>query len=87
MNKSSFVEAVAAKAQVTKEMAAKVINAALETSVEAVKKGEGLQLAGYATIGIVERAARKARNPRTGAPVQIPARRMVKIKTGAKFAL
>ena len=87
MNKSSLIEAVAAKAQVSKAEAAKVIDAALEAAVEAVKKGEGVQLMGFANLSITQKAARKAKNPRTGAVVEIPARKVVKIKPGAKFAL
>ncbi len=87
MNKSALIEAVAAKAQVSKAEAAKVIDAALEAAVEAVKKGEGVQLTGYANLTIVEKAARKAKNPATGAIIDIPARKVVKIKPGAKFAL
>jgi DNA-binding protein HU-beta len=87
MNKNTLVDAVAAKARVSKKVAADVINAALEATAEAVKRGEGLQLAGFATINIVEKPARTARNPRTGAAVQLPARKLVKIKPGTKLAL
>ena len=87
MNKSALIEAAAAKAQVSKAEAAKVIDAALEAAVEAVKKGEGVQLVGYATIAVAQKAARKAKNPRTGAIVDVPAKKVVKIKAGAKFAL
>ena len=87
MNKLELIKAAAAKAEVSAALAAKVIDAALEASVEAVKKGEGLQLIGYATIGYAQRAARKAKNPRTGEVVNIPAKKAVKIKAGAKFAL
>ncbi len=87
MNKSALIEAAAAKAQVSKAEAAKVIDAALEAAVEAVKKGEGVQLVGYATIAIANRSARKAKNPRTGAIVNVPAKKIVRIKPGAKFAL
>ena len=87
MNKVALIEAAAAKAQVSKAEAAKVIDAALEAAVEAVKKGEGLQLIGYATIAVAEKPARKAKNPRTGAIVEVPAKKVVKIKPGAKFAL
>lgn len=87
MNKSILIEAAAAKAQVTKKVARDVINAALEATMEAVKRGEGLQLAGIATIQIVEKPARTARNPRTGATVQLPARKQVKIKPGKILAL
>ena len=87
MNKSALIEAVAAKAKVSKAEAAKVIDAALEAAVEAVKKGENVQLVGFATISVVKRAARKSKNPRTGAVVNVPAKKVVKIKAGAKFAL
>ena len=87
MNKLGLIEAVAAKAQVSKAEAAKVIDAALEAAVEAVKKGENVQLVGFASINIVKKAARKAKNPRTGAVVNVPARKVVRIKPGAKFAL
>ncbi len=87
MNKATLIEAAAAKAQVSKAEAAKVIDAALDAAVEAVKKGEGIQLVGYASLTIAQRKARKAKNPATGAIVEIPARKVVKIKPGAKFAL
>ena len=87
MNKLGLIDVVAAKAEVSKAVAAKVIDAALEASVEAVKKGEGVQLVGYASLSVVNKAARKAKNPRTGAIVNIPAKKVVKIKAGSKFAL
>ena len=87
MNKSELIKAAAAKAEVSAAMAAKVIDAALDAAVEAVKKGEGVQLVGYANIAVVNKAARKAKNPRTGAVIDIPAKKAVKMKAGAKFAL
>ena len=87
MNKSELIKAAAAKAEVSAALAAKVIDAALEAAAEAVKKGEGVQLVGFATIAVVEKAARKAKNPRTGEVIDIPAKKAVKIKAGAKLAL
>ena len=87
MNKAALIEAAAAKAEVSKALAAKVIDAALEAAVEAVKKGEDVQLVGYATISVAERAARVSKNPRTGEAVNVPAKKVVKMKAGAKFAL
>ena len=87
MNKSALIEAVAAKAQVSKADAAKVIDAALEAAVEAVKNGEGLQLIGYISLGVANRSARVSKNPRTGAVVNVPAKKVAKAKLGAKFAL
>ncbi|MBR7153815.1 MAG: HU family DNA-binding protein [Paludibacteraceae bacterium] len=87
MNKAELIKAVAAKAEVTNALAAKVIDAALEEAVAAVKKGESVQLVGYATINVVKKAARKGINPATKQAINIPARNVVKIKAGAKFAL
>ena len=87
MNKSELIKAAAAKAEVSAALAAKVIDAALEAAVEAVKKGEGVQLIGYANISVAKKAARQAKNPRTGAIINVPAKKVVKIKAGAKFAL
>ena len=87
MNKLELVKAAAAKAEVSNALAAKVIDAALEAAVEAVKKGEGVQLVGYATIAVAQKAARKAKNPRTGAIINVPAKKVAKAKLGAKFAL
>jgi len=87
MNKAELIKAVAAKAEVSAKVAAKVIDAALEEAVAAVKKGESVQLVGYATINVVKKAARKGINPATKQAIDIPARNIVKIKAGAKFAL
>jgi len=87
MNKSELIKAAALKAEVSQALAAKVLDAAVEAAVEAVKKGEGVQLIGVASIAVKSQAARRAKNPRTGAVINIPARKVVKIKPGAKFAL
>jgi len=87
MNKSELVKAAAAKAEVSAALAAKVLDAALEAAVEAVKKGEGVQIIGFASIALVNKAARRAKNPRTGEIINVPARKVVRIKPGAKFAL
>lgn len=87
MNKSELIKAAAAKAEVSAAVAAKVIDAALDAAVAAVKKGEGVQLIGYATINVANKAARQAKNPRTGAIINVPAKKVVKIKAGAKFAI
>ena len=87
MNKSELIKAAAAKAEVSAALAGKVLDAAIEAAVEAVKKGEGVQLIGVASIAIKQQAARKAKNPRTGAIINVPARKVVRIKPGARFAL
>ena len=87
MNKSELIKAVAAKAELPQAEVAKVLDAALEAAVEAVKKGVSVQLIGYATISVAQKAARKGINPATKQAITIPARKVVRIKPGAKFAL
>ena len=87
MNKANLIDAVAAKAQVSKAEVAKVIDAALNAAVEEVKKGESVQLVGYLSLTPVQKPARQMRHPLTGEIVNIPAKIVVKAKAGSKFAL
>lgn len=87
MNKAELVAAVAAKAEVSKAEAQKVLDAVLDVTVDALKKGESVQLVGYATLSVVEKAARKGINPATKQVIEIPAKKAVKFKAGAKLAL
>jgi len=87
MNKSELVAAVAAKAEMSKAAAAVAVDAMLEAVIETVKKGESVQLIGFGTFSVAERAARQGVNPATKAKINIPARKAVKFKAGAKMAL
>jgi len=87
MNKAELVAAMAAKAEMPKAQAMKALDAAMEVVIEAIKKGDNVQMIGFGTLSVVEKAARKAKNPRTGAVVMVPARKAVKFKAGAKMAL
>jgi len=87
MNKAELVAAVAAKAEVSKVEAAKVIDAALEAAIEALKKGENVQLIGFGSLAVAHKPARKGINPATKAIINIPAKKVVKFRPGAKLAL
>ena len=87
MNKSELIKAVAAKVALPQVKVAEVLDAAVDAAAEAVKKGEGVQLIGVASISVANKAARQAKNPRTGAIINVPAKKIVKIKAGSKFAL
>ena len=87
MNKSELIKAVAAKVALPQVKVAEVLDAAVDAAAEAVKKGEGLQIIGVASIAIAEKKARTAKNPRTGAIINVPAKKVAKAKLGAKFAL
>ena len=87
MNKAELVAAIAAKAEVSKAEAQKVLDAALDVTADALKNGESVQLVGYATLSVVEKAARKGINSATKQVIDIPAKKAVKFKAGAKLAL
>ena len=73
MNKTQLVEAVAVKANLKKKDAEAAVNAITEAIAEALKAGEKVQLVGFGTFEVKERAAREGRNPQTGAKIAIAA--------------
>ena len=81
MNKGELVTAVAAKG-LTKKDAEKVIDALSDVIGETLMKGETVQLIGFGTFGVKERAAREGRNPRTGEVVKISAAKVPYFKPG-----
>jgi len=73
MNKAELVNAMAAKTGATKKAAEESLNAVLEVVKEALVKGEKVQLVGFGSFETKVRAARKGKNPQTGAEIKIPA--------------
>lgn len=82
MKKADLVKAVAEQAGLTKKVAADVVNAIMDGISSALEKGDGLSLVGFGSFNVVDRAARDGRNPQTGKPIKIPARKAVKFSTG-----
>ena len=76
MRKADLVEQVADAigSRVTKKACGLVIDAFLVAVQEALARGDGIELRGFGTFKVRHRNARKARNPRTGEPVEVPAR-------------
>ena len=83
MKKVELVESVAEKAGLTKADATRAIDAFVETISETLAKGDKVPVAGFGTFAVSERAAREGRNPRTGEPVKIEARKVVSFKAGS----
>ncbi len=83
MKKVELVEAVAAKAGLTKADATRAIDATFEAITGALKGGDKVPVAGFGTFATSKRAARDGRNPQTGAVVRIPARTAVTFKAGS----
>lgn len=82
MTKAEFVAKVAGKADLKKVDAEMAVNAFLETVTETLKAGDKIAFIGFGSFEIVERAAREARNPRTGEKLQIKAAKVPKFKAG-----
>ena len=87
MNKTDLVAAVAAQAGLTKAQAQKAVEATVDAIAGALKGGDKVQLVGFGTFSVVEKAAREGVNPATGAKIQIPAKKVAKFKAGAGLAL
>ena len=83
MNKLELIAAVAAKAGLSKKDAEKAIAAVVSSVVEALVKGEQVQLIGFGTFVVRERAARVGRNPQTKEEIKIAASKQPVFKAGA----
>jgi DNA-binding protein HU-beta len=82
MNKGDLIHCVAKDVKVTKVQAAKAIDSVVDNITRTLKKGERTSLVGFGTFSISRRKARTGRNPQTGAPLRIPAKRVVKFTPG-----
>ena len=82
MNKTELVAAIAEKAELSKKDSEKALKAFIDTVTDELKKGEKIQLVGFGTFEVSERAARTGRNPQTGAEMTIAASKAPKFKAG-----
>ena len=85
MNKTELIEAVAAKAAISKKDADTAISAVVDVIVESVSKGEKVQLVGFGTFEARRRAAKTGRNPKTMESISIPATTVPVFKAGKSF--
>jgi len=82
MNKSDLIDAIAKKAGLTKVQAKSAIESYHETVAETLKAGGSVDITGFGSFSVSERAARTGRNPRTGATLKIKAAKVPKFKPG-----
>lgn len=82
MNKAELISSVAEQAELSKKDSEKAVNAVLEAIGAALRKGDKVQLVGFGTFEIRERAARKGRNPQTGEEISIAAAKVPVFKAG-----
>lgn len=82
MNKAELVEVLAKTTKLSKRENEEVLNAFVDAVTKELKKGGKVQLVGFGTFEISERAAREGRNPQTGASMEIKASKAPKFKAG-----
>lgn len=82
MNKTELVNAVAEATELSKKDAASAVDAVFNTIQNTLAKGDKVQLIGFGNFEVRNRAARKGRNPQTGAEIQIPASKVPAFKPG-----
>lgn len=85
MNKADLVAAVAGKIDFSKRETERVLDAVVDTISEALGNGDKVQLAGFGTFEVKQRASRTCNNPRTGELMEIPAKTVPVFKAGSKL--
>ena len=82
MNKTELIAAIAEKSHLTKKDAESALKAFTDVVADELKKGEKVQLVGFGTFEVSERAEREGRNPQTGETMKIAASKAPKFKAG-----
>jgi nucleoid DNA-binding protein len=82
MNKGEMVESIATDAEITKAEAQAALDSVVGSITKALKKGQKVTLVGFGTFSTSKRSAREGRNPQTGKPIKIPAKKVAKFTPG-----
>ncbi len=85
MNKATLIAQIAEKSGLERKQAEKALDAFIETVTEALKSGDKVQLVGFGSFEVKERAAHSGRNPATGETIEIPASKSPVFKAGKTF--
>jgi len=85
MTKAELVEDVARAAELTKKDAERLVEIVFESIIDTLNGGEKIELRGFGSFRVRERGARRGRNPKTGDPVDIPAKRVPYFKPGKEL--
>ncbi len=86
MNKTELIEAIASRTDTSKTQTTTIVNALLEVIQEQLVKDDAVQLIGFGSFSVTNRAGREGRNPATRKTMTIPAKKVVKFKPGKKLA-
>ena len=85
LQRQDVIEAIAKKTDLPMAQVSRVLDCLWTVVGDALKRGEGVQITGYATFSVVDRKARVGRNPHTRESIKIPPRQVVKISAGSKL--
>jgi DNA-binding protein HU-beta len=85
MNKGELIDKIAKDARISKVQAGSALNSAIEGVTGALKRGGKVTLVGFGTFSVSSRKARTGRNPQTGAPLKIAAKKVTKFAAGAEL--
>ena len=85
MTKADLVERVAKDADLTKKDAEQLVEIVFDSIVASLNEGQKIELRGFGSFRVRQRNARSGRNPKTGAPVEIPAKRVAYFKPGKEL--
>ena len=86
MNKAELIDAMASDANLSKADAKRALESLTSNVASALKNGNKVALIGFGTFSISARSARTGRNPQTGAPIEIKAKKVAKFKAGAALS-
>jgi len=85
MNKTDFIAAISEKENTTRANAERMFNAVMGVIGDTLASGDPISLVGFGNFTVVDRAARTGRNPQTGKPMNIPAKKTIRFKAGKKL--
>jgi len=85
MTKAELVEEVSRASDLTKKHSEVIVDTVFKSIVDALHRGEKIELRGFGSFRVRERGARRGRNPKTGDPVSIPAKRVPYFKPGKEL--
>ena len=86
MNKAELVDAMSSETKLTKADTQRALDAFVNATTKALKKGDRVALVGFGSFSVAKRAARNGRNPQTGKTIKIAAKKVAKFKAGADLA-
>jgi DNA-binding protein HU-beta len=85
MNKATLIQQIAEKSGIERKQAEKALDAFVDVVTSALKEGDKVQLVGFGSFEVKERAAHSGRNPATGETIEIPASKSPVFKAGKTF--